>query len=93
MVLSHQCSSAAEAAREPQQAAAEAATEEKLEPKAEKAEMSGQEVRAEVEAVLRQLLTCTSCEAADEVALAFCYVNSKGARRRLVRPLPLTFRV
>ena len=69
--------------------AAEVATEERSEPKAEKPEMSGQEVRAEVEAVLRQLPACTSREAADEVALAFCYVNSKGSRRRLVRPPPL----
>ena len=90
-VVSHQCSCAAEAPREPQQAAAEVAVEEKSEPQAEKPEVSGQEVRAEVEAVLRQLPACTSREAADEVALAFCYVNSKGARRRLVNTLPLTW--
>lgn len=49
------------------------------------AEPSGAEIKAEVEAVLRQILACGSRESADEAALAFCYVNSKGARKRLVR--------
>jgi hypothetical protein len=39
-----------------------------------------------VEALLACLPNLTSREACDEVAVNFCYVNSKGARKRMVRP-------
>ena len=45
----------------------------------------GQDLRGEVLEAIEKLKNCTSQEAADEAALAFCYVNSKSARKRLVR--------
>ena len=42
--------------------------------------------RAEVDAVLACLPGLTCREACDDVAVSFCYVNSKGARKRMVRP-------
>lgn len=46
--------------------------------------------RAEVEAVVACLPTLGSREECDEVAINFCYVNSKGARKRMVRTQLLT---
>ena len=55
--------------------------------------MAGRAARAEVDAVLACLPGLTGREACDDVAVGFCYVNSKGARRRMVRarvdPCPL----
>ena len=49
------------------------------------AEVAGRAKRAEVEALLACLPSLDSREACDEVAVNFCYVNSKGARKRMVR--------
>ena len=46
-----------------------------------------------MEAVLACLPGLTHREAADEVAVNFCYVNSKGARRRMVLLLFPTIRI
>jgi len=46
------------------------------------------DVKGEVLAAISQIRNCTSQQGADDAALAFCYVNSKGARRRLVSPPP-----
>lgn len=43
--------------------------------------------RAEVEAVMACLPTLSGREDCDELAVNFCYVNSKGARKRMVGPL------
>ena len=40
--------------------------------------------RGEMDAVLARLPTLDSRMACDELAVAFCYINSKAARRRLV---------
>ena len=41
-------------------------------------------MRGEVSEVMERIKNCSSQEATEEAALAFCYVNSKGARKRLV---------
>ena len=43
--------------------------------------------RAEVEAIVACLPTLSSREECDELAVNFCYVNSKGARKRMVGPI------
>lgn len=42
------------------------------------------DARAELEAVLARLPSLDSAAACDELAVAFCYVGGKAARRRLV---------
>lgn len=49
------------------------------------AEVAGRAKRAEVEALLACLPGLDSREGCDELAVNFCYVNSKGARKRMVR--------
>ena len=44
----------------------------------------GQDVRGDVLEAIERIRNCSSQEATEEAALAFCYVNSKGARKRLV---------
>ena len=51
----------------------------------EAASSAAKETRAEVDALLARLPALDSRAACDELAVAFCYVNSKAARRRLVR--------
>ena len=66
--------------------AEEAATEgRKEDPAAAASGAAGAEARGEALAVIERLPACGTQEDADEFALAFCYVNSKGARRRLVQ--------
>ncbi|KAK9825703.1 hypothetical protein WJX81_008105 [Elliptochloris bilobata] len=48
---------------------------------------AAKDARAEVDALLARLPTLDSRLACDELAVAFCYVNSKAARRRLGRAL------
>ena len=42
----------------------------------------------EIDAAIQRILNCSSTDRADEAAIAFCYNNSKGARKRLVLILP-----
>lgn len=46
---------------------------------------AGHDARGETEEAVEQIRNCTNRQSADDAALAFCYLNSKGARRRLVR--------
>jgi hypothetical protein len=41
----------------------------------------------EVDRILRSLTSCVSRDLCDELAVNFCYANSRAARRRLVRAL------
>ena len=43
----------------------------------------------EIDAAIQRILNCSSTDRADEAAIAFCYINSKGARKRLVLIPPL----
>lgn len=51
----------------------------------EAASSAAKDARAEVDALLARLPALDSRAACDELAVAFCYANSKAARRRLVR--------
>jgi regulator of nonsense transcripts 2 len=50
---------------------------------------AGEEARepSQLDLLLARLPGCVSKELADEVAVAFCYLQNKGARRRLARAL------
>ena len=45
---------------------------------------------AEVRALLEALPTCVSRDMCDNLVLSFCLVYSKGARKRMVPPPPLS---
>ena len=51
----------------------------------EAASSAAKDARAEVDALLARLPALDSRAACDELAVSFCYINSKAARRRLVR--------
>ncbi|CAL8462985.1 g2519 [Coccomyxa elongata] len=53
----------------------------------ESAEVSGRAGRAEVDAMVECLPTLCSREECDDLAVNFCYINSKGARKRMARAL------
>ncbi|BDA48017.1 Regulator of nonsense transcripts 2 [Coccomyxa sp. Obi] len=53
----------------------------------ESAEVSGRAGRAEVDALVECLPTLCSREECDDLAVNFCYMNSKGARKRMARAL------
>lgn len=47
--------------------------------------LGGAKTKAAVDALLAQLPKCISRDLCDELSVNFCYVNSKAARKRLVR--------
>ena len=49
--------------------------------------LGGAKTKAAVDALLSQLPKCISRDLCDELSVNFCYLNSKAARKRLVRTL------
>ena len=49
--------------------------------------LGGAKTKAALDALLAQLPKCISRELCDELSVNFCYLNSKGARKRLIRTL------
>ena len=54
--------------------------------------LGGAKTKAAVDALLAQLPKCISRDLCDDLSVNFCYLNSKAARKRLVRVLCETHR-
>ena len=54
--------------------------------------LGGAKAKAAVDALLAQLPKCISRDLCDELSVNFCYLNSKAARKRLVRVVCETHR-
>ena len=61
-------------------------------PAADTEAIGGAKTKAAVDALLAQLPKCISRDLCDDLSVNFCYLNSKAARKRLVRILCETHR-
>ena len=68
-------------------ACAETATDAADSTAADTEALGGAKTKAAVDALLAQLPKCISRDLCDELSINFCYLNSKAARKRLVRTL------